>query len=262
MQSSQPSKKQASQAFHIQWDLTSHITKFACKLNKQQRFCHDIGVPSTDATKIQHHVESIYTSEMFNDKEMQAWEIKPSTNKTWDAAKTHFVTLYKSKEKFNAKREARTGRFESASSFFDYSSRASNNPPHDPLNISSTLSTADHHSLLEYTNSLEVALENSTKHVAAITLDNTTSLRNLNAQQKTILEQQAKFMALLSQTDLTPFAPRNQRNRPNAAMPTEGRRIPRFCNSCKKDKVYHEDNECFVLDNNKDKRPAWYKDKK
>ena len=125
------------------------------------------------------------------------------------------------------------------------------------------MSTTDHHSLLEYTNSLEGALEDATKHDAAITLDNTTILKKLDAQQKTILEQQAKFMALLSQTDLTPFAPRNQRNRLNAMMPTEGRRVPRFCNSCKKEKCYHEDDECFVfLEKSKDKRPSWYKPKK
>jgi hypothetical protein len=128
------------------------------------------------------------------------------------------------------------------------------------------LSTADHHSLLEYTTSLEGALENATEHTAAITLDNTTILQNLDAQQKAILEQQAKFMALLSQTDLAPLtpptAPRNQRNRPNATTPTEGRRIACFCNSCKKDKCYHEDDECFALDKNKDKRPSWYKPKK
>ena len=50
----------------------------------------------------------MYDSDMFNEKEMQAWEIKPSNNKMWDNAKDHFVLLYKSKEKFNAEREART----------------------------------------------------------------------------------------------------------------------------------------------------------
>ena len=143
-----------------------------------------VRVPAAEATKIQHYVESMYVSKMFDDKEMQAWEIKLSTDKTWDAAKTHFVTIYKSKEKFNAKREAWTGRFESANSFFGGSSRSANNPPDMPLNISSTLSPADHHSLLEYTNSLEGALENATEHAPAITLDNTTILRKLDAQQK------------------------------------------------------------------------------
>jgi len=51
----------------------------------------------------------MYSSDMSDDKEMRAWELKPSIDKTWDSTKTHFVTLYKSKEKFNAKHEARTG---------------------------------------------------------------------------------------------------------------------------------------------------------
>ena len=139
-----------------------------------------------------------------------------------------------------------------------------NNPPRIPPNISSAVST-DHHSLLEYTSSLEGTLENATEHAATITLDNTTILQKLDAQQKTILEQQAKFMALLAQTDLTPFAPpaalRNQRNRPNATTPTEGRCIPCFCNSCRKEKCYHEDDECFALEKNKNKCPSWYKKK-
>ena len=81
--------------------------------------------------------------------------------------KTHFVAIYKSKEKFNAKREARTGGL------------VSNNPSHVLPNISSTMSTVNHHSQLEYTNSLEGALETATEHAAAITLDNTTILQQL-----------------------------------------------------------------------------------
>ena len=244
-------KKQAAQAFHVQWDFTSHITKYARELDKQQKLCRDIGVPAAEDTKIQHYVESMYASEMFDDKEMQAWEIKPSADKTWDAAKTHFVAIYKSKEKFNAEREARSGGYESASSFFDTGSRASNNPPVAP---------ADHHSLIEYANSLEGALETATEHAAAITLDNTTLLQKLEAQQKAILDQQAKFLTLLS----PPTTPRQQRNRSGTSTtpPSEGRRPQRFCNSCKKDGVYHEDDDCFALDKNKDKRPSWYKPKK
>eukprot|EP00804_Cyclotella_cryptica_P025462 CCRYP_017206-RA/>CCRYP_017206-RA protein AED:0.39 eAED:0.39 QI:0/0/0/1/0/0/2/0/405 len=251
-------KKQAAQAFHVQWDFTSHITKFARELNKQQKLCRDIGVPAAEATKIQHYVESMYASEMFDDKEMQAWEIKPSVDKTWDAAKTHFVAIYKSKEKFNAEREARLGG-SSASSFFDTGSRASNNPPHFPATINSALSPADHHSLIEYTNSLEGALETATEH-AAITLDNTTLLQKLEAQQRAILDQQAKFLTLLS----PPNTPRQQRNRSGTSTtpPSEGRCPQRFCNSCKKDGVYHEDDDCFALDKNKDKCPSWYKPKK
>ena len=207
-----PQKKQAAQAFHAKWDLASHITKFARELDKQQKLCRDIGVPAAEATKIQHYVESMYASKMFDDKKMQAWEVKLSAEKTWDAAKTHFVTIYKSKEKFNAERAASSGGFKSASSFSDCSSRTSNKPPQIPPIISSSLSTVDHQSLLEYTNSLEGALETATEHAAAITLDRTSILQKLDTQQKTILEQQAKVMALISQSNLTPLAPRNQRN--------------------------------------------------
>jgi hypothetical protein len=61
-----------------------------------------MGVPAAEATKIQHYIESMYASKMYDDKELQPWEIKASADKTWDAAKTHFVTIYKSKEEFNA----------------------------------------------------------------------------------------------------------------------------------------------------------------
>eukprot|EP00804_Cyclotella_cryptica_P015847 CCRYP_006351-RA/>CCRYP_006351-RA protein AED:0.42 eAED:0.15 QI:0/0/0/0.6/1/1/5/0/704 len=129
--------------------------------------------------------------------------------------------------------------------FFDSGSRSSNNPPRVPPNITSSFSTANQHSLLEYTNRLEGALETATEHAAAITLDNTTLLQKLEAQQKDILEQQAKFMALLLPTNRAPLSPptvpRNQHNRSNGMTPTEGHRIPRFCNLCKKDSVYHVD---------------------
>eukprot|EP00804_Cyclotella_cryptica_P009387 CCRYP_018075-RA/>CCRYP_018075-RA protein AED:0.43 eAED:0.43 QI:0/0/0/1/1/1/2/0/231 len=54
-------KKQASAAFHVQWDLTSHITKFARELDKQQKLCRDIGVPAPDDTKVQYYVEGMYS---------------------------------------------------------------------------------------------------------------------------------------------------------------------------------------------------------
>jgi hypothetical protein len=72
-------------------------------------------------------------------------------------------------------------------------------------NISSALSTADHHSLLENTNSFEGTLENATEYATAILLDNSTTFKKLDAQQKVILEHKAKIMNPLSQTDLKPF---------------------------------------------------------
>jgi hypothetical protein len=63
-------KKQATAAFHVQWDLSSHITKFARELDKQQKLCRNIGVHAPDVTKVQHYVKSMYVWDMFDDKEM------------------------------------------------------------------------------------------------------------------------------------------------------------------------------------------------
>jgi hypothetical protein len=67
----------ATAAFHIQWDLTSHITKFVWELDKQQKLCQNISVPAAHSLKVQYYVENMYASDKFDDKEMQAWEVKP-----------------------------------------------------------------------------------------------------------------------------------------------------------------------------------------
>ena len=38
----------------------------------------------------------------------------------------------------------------------------------------------------------------------------------------------------------------------------KARRPLRYCKNCKKE-GYHEDDECYSLEKNKDKRPKWYK---
>ena len=62
-------RRQAAEIFCVQWDETTHITKFARQLNKQQRLCRDIGIPVPDQTKVQYYVKSMYLSEMFNEQE-------------------------------------------------------------------------------------------------------------------------------------------------------------------------------------------------
>ena len=246
-------KKQAAAAFHIQWDLSSHITKFARELDKQQKLCRDIGVPAPDATKVQYYVKSMYSSDMFDSKEMQAWELKPSADKSWDSAKSHFVTLYKSKEKFNAECEACTGGYDSANAFISAGS----------LGVSSlgTLSPTDHQTILEYTNSLESALEHTQEHAAALTTTQDHRLKQLEAQQQELLSQTTKFMALLTSNQQNPTPGPTTSGPPcttqrNARSTTA--KSPRYCNSCKKHNVYHEDDACYALEKNKDKHPQWY----
>ena len=110
-------EEQGTAAFHIKGDLTSTIMKFLHDLDNQEKLCHDIGVPAADATKIQYYIKSMFASNQFDDKEMQAYKVKPTINKTWESTKAHFVELYKSKEKFNAKGVACTGGYESATAW-------------------------------------------------------------------------------------------------------------------------------------------------
>jgi hypothetical protein len=145
----------------------------------------------------------MYALEMFDNKEMQAWEIKSPTNKTWDSAKTHFVAFYKSKEKFNEECFARTSGYESAHVLVA-TGQQPNNPPIFPSNVSSGMSPIFHQSVLEYTNSLEGALGDATEHAAALNLDNMAFLQTIKMQQKILIEQQTKFLALLSKNDVTP----------------------------------------------------------
>jgi hypothetical protein len=219
--------------------------KFACELDKQQNLCHDISVPAPDATKVQHFVKSMYSSEMFDNKEMQALELKPSTNKTWDSAKTQFFSLYKSKEKFNAECEARTGGYESAHTIVSTNSIGST--------LLGALSPVDHQTILEYTNSLKTALERTQEHAATLTTTQDHQLKQLKAQQQELLTQTTKFMALLTINQQNPPASSNTSGR--AHTPRRNTRKPstkgtRYCNSCKKSDVNHEDDACFALKKN------------
>jgi hypothetical protein len=256
-------RKQAAAAFHIQWDLTSHITKFARDLDKQQKLCRDIGVPAADATKIQYYVESMYSADMFDDKEMQAWEVKPSEDKTWEAAKTHFVTLYKSKEKFNAERLTRTEGYASAHSIV--SNPFFSGIPDTVLSSTGTMSAADQQNMMEYTHSLEAALDTTQDHAALLTTAQHQLLHKLEKQQQELLTQTSRFMTLLSTKTPAPAPPTtNMRQHPPARTTRTKRnpRFPRHCNSCNKEAVHHEDDDCYTLEKNKDKRPHWYVDRK
>ena len=192
----------------------------------------------------------MYASDMFDDKEMQAWEVL--SVQTWENAKTHFFTLYKSKEKFNAEREARTGGYDSANSAVSMSTSPFLSSPNAGLLAPSQQNLAD------YTTSLEGALEAATDHAASLTTAQGELLRKLDQQHTILLAQNAKFLEMLATNSNhtgTPTTTTSTRQRTKDKKPSVG---PRFCNSCKKDKCFHKDDDCFALEKNASKRPAWY----
>ena len=190
---------------------------------------------------------------MFDKKEMQAQEIKPSTNKTWDSAKVHFVSLYNNQEKFNAEHEACTSRYKSTHRIFSASSIDTT-----PLG---TLSPVGHQSILKYTNSLKSVLEHTQEHAATLTTTQDHRLKQLEVQQQDLLIQTNKLMELLSSNQNTPPITSTAKgqvsiSRCNAWKPsTIG---PHYCKSCQKADVYHKDDAWYALEKNKDKHQAWY----
>jgi hypothetical protein len=196
---------------------------------------------------------------MFDDKEMQAWEVKPVEGKTWDAAKEHFVTLYKSKEKFNAERLTRTEGYASAHSIV--SNHFFSGIPSTVLSSTGTMSPSDQHNMMDYTNSLEAALDTTKEHAAFLTTTQNQLLQKLERQQEDLLTQTTRFMTLLNARTPTLATPTTATAQPRPARNAWTRQNPRFprhCNSCNKDAVHHEDDDCYTLDKNKDKRPQWY----
>eukprot|EP00804_Cyclotella_cryptica_P007765 CCRYP_001372-RA/>CCRYP_001372-RA protein AED:0.71 eAED:0.36 QI:0/0/0/0.5/1/1/2/0/350 len=101
-----------------------------------------------------------------------------------------------------------------------------------------------------------------TDHAAFLTTAQNQLLQKLERQQDELLTQTTKFMTLLNTrtppptptpTNTNTGHPRTSRN----ARPSKNPRFPRHCNSCNKDAVHHEDDNCYALDKNKDKRPSW-----
>ena len=263
-------KKQAAENFRVQWDATSHITKYTRELDKQKRLCRDIGVPAPGLNKIQYYVENMYSSEMFDEKEMNAWENKPTADKDWANTKTYFEDLYRSKRKYMEEREARASGFESANSISQrtkttaqpnssaasfFSTGTSNGPPGSVYAGKAT--NPDQQTFIEYANSLEGALEDAKEHVAAITTDRDHMMDKINEQQTLMMEQQQKFMEMMMSAGIGKPAKANdgaekQRGNPGKMV------APQKCGICGKEGVRHVDDDCWEDDRNADKRPKWH----
>jgi hypothetical protein len=114
--------------------------------------------------------------------------------------------------------------------------------------------------MLEYTHSLEAALDTTQEHAASLTTAQNQLLQKLDRQQQELLTQTSKFMTLLNIKAPTPAPPTtNVRQQPTRTARTRRNpNFPRHCNSCNKDAVHHEDDDCYTLEKNKDKRPHWY----
>ena len=50
---------------------------------------------------MQHYVEQMYVTYVFEEKEFTTWEAKAEAEKMWENATTHFGTIYRGCRTFN-----------------------------------------------------------------------------------------------------------------------------------------------------------------
>eukprot|EP00804_Cyclotella_cryptica_P021358 CCRYP_001594-RA/>CCRYP_001594-RA protein AED:0.64 eAED:0.32 QI:0/0/0/0.6/1/1/5/0/975 len=210
-------KKQASAAFHVQWDLTSHITKFAGNLTSNRSSAETSAYPPgchQGPVLRGRHVLVRHVRRQGNAGMGTQTLCRQSVGLRQNSLR-HPV---QEQGKVQCQTIARTGR---------------------------------------YTNSLETALEHTQEHAAALTTTQDHRLKQLETQQQELLSQTTKFMALLTAqqsipTPGTTTGGQQRTARRNTRSTTA--KSPRYCNSCKKSNVYHEGDACFALEKNKDKR--------
>jgi len=95
-------KKQLKAEFYADWDSSMiHITAFGLKLDEEQQRLALLGIVISDDDKLQFYMEQIYSSNMFDKKEMVEWETKPVVIKDdFVEAKRYFENLVKDSETY------------------------------------------------------------------------------------------------------------------------------------------------------------------
>ena len=205
----------------------------------------------------------MYACEVFEDREMQAWENKAEADKTWANAKAYFVPLWKMKSRHATAKEARRGGFVSGNNLHEGA---------NSVNERSTTSTASYHtagnggppsnimtkeettSMVEYCNSLEGSLVEFKETAMNLQKTNTTLIEKMDASNKEwmqkMTDQQEKFMEMMLNNK-----PGGGDKRPRGGIKV---RTGTTCKNCNK-KGIHKDEDCFELESNAGRRPRNWK---
>ena len=180
-------------------------------------------------------------------------------SKKWAKAKTFFGALYKVRRSYENNMKAHRSSFET-------SNRLTENPWHGSERSMSERSTdtaatkattkSPTNKWVEYSNSLEDSLLRAKEYTSAITpkaeSDQTSIMAELKEQRKQIqleLDQNTKLMAMLVKSGMggkSTYTTRDFRKKMKEEC---------VCKNCKKS-GYHEDDNCFTLEKNANKRPA------
>ena len=179
-------------AFHAPWSDTpnDHITTFARQLNRRQTECLDHGVTITEAEKVVHFIEQMYTCGLFEARFLDDWE--ESLDKSWATTLPLFVTQF-NKERRTLERANNNKNFASANVFRERHAINSRAPTFAPT--APTTTTADYNAAMEYAAAMEakstvqegriLELENALDDQTALTLPHELAASATNATTAT-----------------------------------------------------------------------------
>ena len=259
-------KTKALDRFKERCDGVTHITKYAKELERRQLECTNIGAEATDEGKLQTYVEGMWESDLFDDKEMNKWEERATTDKTWANAKLYFVPLYKTKTRITKEREQREerrGHLDSANSITsNRSTRSPSNFTQPPTEVS-TMTTEEQSNIVEYCNNLEGTLTSKNEQLDELKSTIASFEQRMVDQQKEMQKDRMEFMKMMR--DMAKTGGRNNtrgdgggganKDRNPTNRPSNGR----YCKNCKLPNQIHNEKNCWELEENKHRRPADWK---
>ena len=264
-------------AFHAPWADTpnAHVTTFARQLDRRQTECLDHGVTITDAEKVVHFIEQMYTCGLFEARFLDDWE--ESTDKSWATTLPLFVAQF-NKERRTLERANNNKNFASANVFRERRTTNSLAPTFAPT--APTTTTADYNAAMEYAAAMEakstvqegriLELENALDDQTALTLpaelaaSATTATTGAAAAATELAVMKAMIQSLATTvTSLTKKSAtdggrgrdkKGRGNPPDGTVKTPGTHKCVNCNLW----VKHKDANCYELEENAAKRfPGW-----
>ena len=277
--------------FAEHWDPSIPLLAYKRQQTQAQKMCVEVGASATDADKLQTFVESMYASERFTEDDLSKWENKPDDQKTYALAYKYFQDLDNEHKNFQKNMEASRNGYESTSLMLSMSGRSvtsggggataiqgsttsvrgsegatingrySNNftvkgdKPFHPDDASIPTQLMD-----DYTVALEENLNEAKEHIAALKDNHEAQLRELKEAGTSFQAQQMKMMEMLTQQLAALSGGVCGPVTAGGGTGGKPRKQKRKCGVCGME-GYHEDDECFKLEKNKAKRPAWAKKK-
>ena len=242
----------------LPWEPGEDVNAYFTKLDKlEEELDDEYGIEWPTAMKMMVALGAMYDSNIFDEREMMAWEEEPAADQTWVHMVSYFTALWEMKQRYSSSTPRRHGFAESAANVRD--AAPDTNPTED---ISANLrhvaiaATADKEHLQQMSNAADDLLSVIKEQQMQLKEAQAQSKEQL-AQIKKLIEQNGQLATALAKAK---GGPSRRTPQPKATIPKAGdgneelREMPdRICIICGKG---HYKNQCYELERNAHKRPA------